>query len=264
MVCLKLGRYNVRVIQDREVISNKIKPEGLIYTTDIEISNVKQYQEGERIVYDLCRLLSLASFSQVVPLSYSFSGRGKRLNISAEAMYFRPLIDIKRGNASQVFLEKTWASYRKNKRRRKLAEVIEMLTIAELPVQPLEVKLAQIFIVMENLKGTFAKKNEMPFSKGFFRDNKNPNKPLHRQPTIGFEALLTLMFKDVGMKPSLRKIVKLRNEIIHFGLSRKPYSSLRNDYDYCHDVVREYLLRLLNYEGEFLLYSKASRSMSSL
>ena len=139
-----------------------------------------------------------------------------------------------------------------------------MLTIAELPVQPLEVKLAQIFIVMENLKGTFATKTGIPFFKGYFQDNAYPNRPLHKQPRIGFEALLTSMFKDVGMKPSLRRIVRLRNEIIHFGLSRKPYSSLRKDYDYCHDVVREYLLRLLNYEGEYLLYSKASRSIAAL
>lgn len=139
-----------------------------------------------------------------------------------------------------------------------------MLTIAELPVQLLEVKIAQIFIVMENLKGTFATKTRSPFFKGYFRNDAYPKRPLHKQPRIGFEALLTLMFKDVGMKPSLRRIVRLRNEIIHFGLSRKIYSSLRKDYDYCHDVVREYLLKLLHYEGEYLLYSKASRSIAAL
>ena len=264
VLCLELGRYRLRVVQDREVVANKIKREGLIYTTDIEIAGVKKFEEGEHVVNDLCRLLSLASFSQVVPLQYFFSRCGKRLNIPAQAMHFRPLIEIRNGNKTQAYLEKTWMSYRKNKRSRKLAEVIEMLTIAELPVQPLEIKLAQIFIVMENLKSTFARKSGMPFCEGFFRDHRYPSKPLRKRPKIRFEELLTRMFKDVGMKPSLRRVINLRNEIIHFGLSRKPYSSLRRDYDYCHDVVREYLLRLLRYEGDYLLYSSAARSISKL
>lgn len=260
----KLGRYRVRIIQNRDLISNKIKPQGMPYTTDIEVYGVKIYKEGERVVNDLSRLLSLASFSQVVPFEYSFEGYSRRPNISAEAMYFRPLIDIKNGDSTRAYLEKTWTVYRKNKRGRKLAEVIEMLTVAELPVQPLEVKLAQIFIVMENLKGTYARQNKIPFSKGFFRNVTKPNKPLHKQPTYGFEDLLKLMFSDVGMNPSLKRVIRLRNEIIHFGLSRKPYSSLRKDYDYCHDVVREYILRLLHYEGGYFLYSKACRSISTL
>ena len=245
VLCLKLGRYQIRVVQDRNVISNKIKREGQVHTTDIKVTGVKKFEEGVSVVNDICSLLSLASFSQVTPFQYSFSGQGKRFNISAQTMYFRPLIEIMDGNKTQVYLEKIWMSYRKNKRSRKLAEVIRMLTIAELPVQPLEVQLAQMFIVMENLKSTFARKSRIPFCEGFFRNCRRPSKPLYKQPTIGFETLLTLMFKDVGMNPSLRRVTKLRNEIIHFGLSRKPYRSLIRDYEYCHDVVREYLLRLL-------------------
>lgn len=107
VLCLKLGKYQARVTQDRNVVANKVEPEGLVYTTDVEIAGVKKYGEGERIVNDLCRLLSLASFSQVVPLGHSFSGRGRRLDISADAMYFRPLIEIKRGSKAQAYLEKT-------------------------------------------------------------------------------------------------------------------------------------------------------------
>lgn len=72
------------------------------------------------------------------------------------------------------------------------------------------------------------------------------------------------MFEDVGMNPRLKQVVRLRNEIIHFGLSRKPYASLRKDYDYCHDIVREYLLRLLCYDGEYLLYSHGARTTKEL
>ncbi len=264
VLCLNLGKYKARVIQDRKVVTNKVKPKGMVYTTDVEIYGVKKYKEGESIVNDLCRLLSLASFSQVVPFCYTFSGEGRQINIYAEAMKFRPLIAINDGDTVHAYIEKTWTPYRKLKRIRKLAEVIEMLTIAELPAQPLEVKLALIFIVLENLKGTYAKQSGIPFCKGYFRDHTTNNKPLEEQPRLSIKTLLMLMFKGVGMKPSLRRILKLRNEIIHFGLSRKPYSSLSKDYDYCQDIVREYLLRLLNYKGKYLIYSKASRSTSCL
>ncbi|EEE35154.1 conserved hypothetical protein [Rhodobacteraceae bacterium KLH11] len=262
---LKLGRYKVRLTQDREVVANKVKPKGLIYTTDLEILGVKKYTEGETATNDICRLLSLASFSQVTPLECSFDGYGRHLlNLTDQAMYFRPLINIKSGDETQAFLEKTWASFRKKKRSRKLSEVIEMLTIAELPIQPLEIKLAQIFIIMENLKGTYAKANGIPFSKGFFRKVTDPAMPLNKQPRLNFETLLNSMFEEVGMRPSLKRIIRLRNEIIHFGLSRKPYTSLRKDYDFCHDIVREYLLRLLNYDGKYRLYSHASRTVKEL
>ena len=129
---LRLGRYKARLTQHRDVVANRIKPGGLVETTDLEIIGVKRFAEGEVLTNDLCCLLSLASFSQVVPLNYSFEGHGRKLlNLNAEAMCFRPLIEIKCGTTSHTFIEKTWLLYRKLKRSRKLAEVIEMMTIAE-------------------------------------------------------------------------------------------------------------------------------------
>ena len=265
LIELRLGRYKACLTQHQDVIRNSIGAGGLVHTTDLEILGVKKFAEGMVLTNDLCRLLSLASFSQVVPLKYSFDGHGsKHLSQNAEAMYFRPLIDIRSGEKSHAYLEKTWTPYRKLKSSRKLAEVIEMLTIAELPIQPLEVKLAQIFITMENLKGTYARSHKIPFVKGWYRRIISPKKPPNRQPTMSFEELLKEMFQDVGMKPSLRRIIQLRNEIIHFGLSRKPYKSLQKHYESCHDITREYLLRLLGYEGEYLTYSHGGSSTMKL
>ena len=262
---LEVSKYKIRLIQDRDVIGNKIKAKGMIYTTDVEIDGVTKYEEGVRVVNDLCRILSFASFSQVVPFSYSFDGYSRRISISAEAMNFRPLIHIKDGKATQKYVEQVWSKYRKEKRTRKLGEVIEMLTISELPVQPLEVKLAQIFIILENLKTTYARSKKIPFKNGFFRKLSSPPKPnLKKEKKYSFNDLLNLMFSEVGMKPNLKKIANLRNEIIHFGLSRKPYQSLSTDYEFCHDIVREYLLRFLQYEGKYKLYSSAARITKQL
>lgn len=250
----KLGRYRVRIIQQSEVISNKIKAEGFVYTTDLEIFGVRNFIEGKNISYDLCSLLPIASSSQVVPFQFSFQNEGNRPTVvGQEAKFFRPLLNIKRGTIIKDFLESTWPQFRKNKRKRKLREVIELLTVAEVTTQPLEVRLALIFIVFENLKGTYAKSKGYPFVKGYYV---NPNNHKHR---LKFKLLLEKMLNEEGMKPALRRLISLRNEIIHFGLSRKPYESLRKHYETCMDIVQEYLLRYLGYEGHFLIYSTLGR-----
>ena len=256
----KLGRYRVLIEQDEDVISNKLKPEGMVHTTILKVSGVKSYSEGKKVVSDICSLLSLASMSQVRPYHFKFKNNEERISIVGETMFFRPLIEILDGSAVKSFLESTWSTYRKLKRSRKLGEVIEMLTVCELPKLPLEVQLGQMFIILENLKSTYARYNKIPFINGFYRQLSTPPKSNpSKEPKLSFEALLGKMLRSSGMRPGLKRIVNLRNEIIHFGLSRKPYSSLTRNYEFCHDIVREYLLRLLGYKGKYLIYSKACR-----
>jgi len=261
LIRLKLGKYNVLLEQEGTAIANKRKhPQGTVHTSTLTISGVKSYSEGEKVAHDICSLLSLASMSQVRAYHFEFGDKVKTIAVVGEAMYFRPLIQINNGNAVKLFVESTWSKYRKLKRSRKLPEVIEMLTTCELPKIPLEVKLGQIFIILENLKSTYANYNKVPFKDGFYRELSNtPKSNSKKGKRLSFEILLQKMLKSVGMSPGLKRIIRLRNEIIHFGLSRKPYESLSNNYDFCHDVVREYLLRLLEYKGDYLIYSKASR-----
>ena len=265
VISLKLDRYRVQVKQKPDVISNKLRPNGFVHTSEIEIEKVKKFSTGERIVNDLCQLLSLASMSQVRPINYEFNNMKKTSNVSGQSMSYRPLITIIDGKEVKSFIEQVWPQYRKLKRSRKLFEIIEMMTVSELPVQPLEVQLAQVFVILESLKGTFAHSKKIPFVKGFFREISTPpkNNP-EKERKLGFERLLTDMLVEVGIKKSFKKTIKLRNEIIHFGLSRKPYESLIKNYDFCQDLIREYLLRLLHYKGSYLLYSKASRVTKKL
>ncbi|MCE8510504.1 hypothetical protein KBY28_18780 [Ruegeria pomeroyi] len=251
---LTLGRYRVALTQDRQIVAQRPRGGGLIPSTQLVISGVRSFAEGERVTDDLSRLLSLAAQSQVVPLSYRFGGYGRQpLHPMGQALYFRPLLPIRDGAVMRTYLETVWPRYRLLRRRRKLAEVIDMLLIAELPVQPLEVKLAQLFIVMENLKSTHAKACGYPFRRGRYRDPAQPSR------VLGFEALLRDMFAEMGMRPGLRRLVTLRNEIVHFGLSRRPYESLRDHHDRGKDILHEYLLRLLGFRGRMLLYRHAAR-----
>jgi len=229
------------------------------------VSGVKSYSEGESIVKDICCLLSLASISQVVAYQYDFEGHTKIISVRGEAMYFRPLLEIHDGKLIKSYLEQVWKNYRKLKRPRKLSEVIDMLTICELPKLPLEIQLGQIFIILENLKSTYAKYSGIPFIEGYFRVISSPPKQNpKREPTLSFKDLLEKMLIAENMNPRTKRIINLRNEIVHFGLSRKPYESLRKNYEYCHDIVREYLLRILGYSGDFLIYSEACSKIGKI
>lgn len=261
VLAVRLPRYRIRIIQDPRISNNSLKPGRPTVTSDVEIEGVKRFSEGENIVFDLCHLLSFAAVSQVVPVEFGFKGQTTRIGIAGGSWLFRPVIEIENGSATEGYLEKTWAQYRKEKRRRKLPEVIEMLVFSDSPSLPLETRLLHTFVVLENLKATYARSKGIPFVKGFFRKLSDPPKANpKKEETFSFQELLKAMFHDVGMAPTLRRLVKLRNEIIHFGLSKKPYESLIKNHESAQDIIREYLLRLLEYEGPYLIYSKACRS----
>jgi len=265
LIKMKLGKYDVILEQDQSAISMSDRPEGMIHTTTLNISGVRSYSEGEKVVHDICSLLSLAAMSQVRAYHFEFEDKIRHVSDVGECLRFRPLIETVNGDSIKSFIEKSWPKYRRLKRSRKLPEVVDMLTTCELPKLPLEIQLGQIFIILENLKSTYANFSKIPFVKGFYREISDPPKANPKnERRLSFEALLHQMFCDVGMHVSLKRVVNLRNEIVHFGLSRKPYESLRKNYDFCHDIVREYLLRLLGYKGEYLIYSKACRQVGCI
>src|SRR5438067_7084655 len=71
-------------------------------------------------------------------------------------------------------------------------------------------------------------------------------------PTHAFKELLKLMLCDVKMgKTGLKEPVKLRNAIIHSGIATARPGTLHKMYDSVQDILREYVLRLLNYKGQF-------------
>jgi len=260
VIACKLGRYSVKIIQNKHGMMQNRQLGQFIHTTSIEVEGAKGNIEGENVVMDICALLSLASMSQVVAFEFATdSGGWRRISVRGVSMMFRPLLDTNNGDSVVSFLQQIWPRYRKLKRPRKLYAVIDMLTFTDAPSRPLELKLAQIFIILENLKGTYAHVHHIPFFKGFRKISSPPKASLKKEPTIPFETLLKDMLHEVGMKRGIKRLIELRNEIIHFGLSRKPFRVLTGYYNNGQDIVREYLLRLLGYEGNFLIYSRASR-----
>src|SRR5207244_1476392 len=112
---------------------------------------------------------------------------------------------IRSGAAVKAFVEQTYANYKRLEKSRELNAVVDYLVQAERSGQPTECKLIFGCVLLENLKHSYARSTKIPFVRGFFRRGPGP-----KAPTYGFEELLTMMLRDVGMRRGLKRIVKMR------------------------------------------------------
>lgn len=214
------------------------------------------------IVDRVCWLLSFAGLSRVVRYGHTYPDGTRSASyhsVFGTAEFFRPTLEIHDGRLIKSFIEQTYPTFKRLEKSRKLPVVIDYLLQAERPSQPTECKLLFAFVLLENLKDTFARAKGIPYVKGFFRKGAGP-----KAAKYSFEELLQLMLAEVGMRRGLKRIVRLRNEIVHSGLSRRPHSKNRAMYEKIHDILREYLLRLLGYRGQYLVYSLASNGVATL
>jgi hypothetical protein len=253
---LKLSRFRIDLYQ----LPSAFRPFGelhgmLVHTTDIFVRNVPTTRERAAVgvVNDLCWLLSLATVSQVRPFSYTFDRKMWAQNTTGVTMRFRPAIETQDGAVVRRFIEGTWTNFRKLKRGRKLREVIDYIATAEIREQPLEVRLLLAIVTLENLKATYAHAQKIPFVAGHFRKPGKRPQP-SKWPTYSFRELLYQMLAQEGMRVGLQRVIALRNQIVHFGLSTRPVQREAKYYEISQQVIREYLLRLLRYHGPYFRY----------
>lgn len=237
-----------------------------IHTTDVIVRDVKQRQvpKLQRVLHQLCWLLSFAGLSRVMYFGHEYpdgTGLQHTRSVVGVASFFRPTFWIGDGAEVRNFIEKVYDTYAELETKRKLGVVIDYLVQAERSGQPREVKLILAFVVLESLKDTYARDCRIPFVKGFFR--KHP-RPKSGRDAYSFEESVQKMLRSVGMKRGVKRIVKLRNEIIHSGISRLSPSSQWSLYERVHDIIREYLLRLLDYRGSYLTYASTGRRSRQL
>lgn len=132
---------------------------------------------------------------------------------------------------------------------RALNVVVDYFVSTDSLFLPVELMLATSFILLENLKSTYAKHRGYPYRNGSYR------KP--DGSSWSFQALLNEMFDSVGMRADLVDIKTLRNEIIHSGLSQLSFDEQYTIYEKCKELVTEYFLRLIGFSGKFFLYSSS-------
>jgi hypothetical protein len=211
------------------------------------------------LMCDLACLLSFASVSSVDYFGYEYphgSGNIEWWKTGGVARCFRPTIDIHNATMVKHFISTTWSSYQRQKRSRRLHLPVRYLVQADRELS-IELKLVIAFITFENLKDTFARWQRIPYHKNYFRKRSSPpKKDLAKEPKYSFEELLDLMFRDAGMHRGLKRVVKMRNRIIHSGVTRMSHDRSWAMYERCHDLLREYLLRILDFRGLYIGYAK--------
>lgn len=233
-------------------------------TSEILVRNVQpsDVQKTLQAIDRICWLLSFAGLSRVLCYGHDYPDGGSnqsRHAVIGTAEFFRPTLEIRDGALVKSFIEQTYPNFVRLEKSRKVNVVVDYLLQAERHGQPTECRLIFAFVLLENLKDTFARSKSIPYLKGFFRKDSRPNGPKY-----SFEELLELMFREVRMRRGLKRILKLRNELIHSGLSRKSHHQKWTMYEKIHDLLREYILRLLGYHGNYLTYMSASNAQAAI
>lgn len=264
IIKLHLGQFDLKIVEEPQVVTKNLGEfrGHSKHTTKLLIENIAedQLKNAEELAGEVASLLSLATCSMVTKFGYEFHN-GKPIQsinpIFGKLLYFRPLIDTKDGSLIRKYLELTWPAYRHLKDSRLLNIAFNYFVWSQLNEEPIQLSLVITFVLFENLKHTYAMQQGYPFIKGFFREHgatlSKPGK------SKSFQELLKEMFEAVGMTPKLDSIKKLRNDLIHSGVSNLNLREYIDIYSECHDILREYLLKLLKYTGTYFPYSSPNK-----
>lgn len=262
------GGYRFLFRQRPEVVNGKFDQfKGTFSpTTEVTVADVseRKLDEVKAAIGRICWLLSFAGACRVIPFQYEYpngSGLTHAPTVLGVAQYFRPAFEMADGALIKSFVEQTYSNYTSLEQSRKLNVVIDYLAQAETPAQPMELKLVLIFVGLESLKHTFAHNQKITYADGAFR---KPNwKHGEKGNKYSFKELVKMMLVEVGMTYDLTTAMSLRNDLIHSGLSAEPYNIQSEIYADVHDLIREYLLRLLCYRGRYSPYGFERRGLST-
>ncbi|MDX2043451.1 MAG: hypothetical protein SF097_19700 [Acidobacteriota bacterium] len=267
LIRLNLDGIEFEIHQAPGLINNYRSYEGhFVNSTSVWVRNLAEsdFERVERIARDISELLSFACGAQIRKYGYKFdrvAPTAESWAIPGVARYWRPVLISRSGDIAREFLEKTWPQYHLLRDPRQLNVVFDYLALNQLSEIPQELQLTITFTTLENLKCTYANSQKIPFEKGYFRKVSSPPKSdPAKEPKYGFEELLNLMFSERHMTPGLSTIIDLRNDIIHSGISLKSFERQNEILGSAQDIIREYLLKLLGYTGQYSSYSQPNGS----
>lgn len=248
-----------------------------VASSAVTIFRVGSFREGEVLLNDLCWLLSFATHSPVLPYKLEFGGNAKIYDTLHRYNSWRPPFEF--GGSEMVgFIAAAWPRYQKLKDSRALEGLIHLIVTSDAPGTLLETQVTTGVQCLECIKTYFALSEGRRFHiteqvNGTFKGPKN---------STSFEKLMELALDDVGMKlPEEFEVIKrLRNAIVHRGFVReqdqvathifgalKPgamHRAMFRTFEQTQDLIREYMLRLLGYKGDYLPYSHAGRGRATL
>lgn len=248
---LKLGDKQLIVIQDPQITidyKNLASFHGrFVNTTKVIVLDVEtnELDDVRDLIYSLCCLFSFIACSQVVFHSQEYPKSTSSWAIVGKTNIYHNVFDIGIGEVVAEFIQTVWDRFIAIKNERRLDIIFDYLHNASYPGSTIESKLVFSFVTLESLKCTYAESKGYPFIKGKYRksDLKTPYK---------FIELLEEMFDDIGVVfNNKERIERLRNEIIHSGLSRHDFNYNFEIFVYTQNLIREYLIKLLGYTGYY-------------
>lgn len=269
--CLNLDGHYVVIKQRKRVLNikkNSVRGQ-MVDSSSITVSKIKSFEDGVELVDDLCWLLSFATQSSVAAYEFTYGSRKKQRSIMASYNAWRPPFGSGIGKLSD-FVTQAWPNYQKFKRNRPLSALIHMIDASDLSGALLESKITSSMQCLESIKSYFALTEGARF--GIVEDKTGKFLDA-RGREISFGELLRRTLADVGMPlpPSFEKIKRLRNALVHRGFIRETdnvtryifgslsagemHAAMFEVMEDVQDILREYMLRLLGYKGDFCTYS---------
>lgn len=224
----------------------KTKPKQL---AEILVENVapEQVTATMAAIDRICWLLAFATQSQVACYGHSYpDGSHHKVlkSIHRPGQDADPVIDPADGAAIREFVDQTYPQFKALESARSLNVVIDYMLQAARPGLPMECKLVFLSVLLENMKHTYGTQQQYAIRSGKFVDPAT-------NASLSFKVMMTRMFGAVGMAPSLKPLVDLRNEVLHTGVASLTHAQQKLQYDAATDLIREYLLRLLGFNGNF-------------
>ena len=216
---------------------------------EILVENVgpQQVTATMEAIERICWLLAFATQSQVACYGHNYPDctPHKLLNsIHRPGQEADHVINPADGAAIRKFVDQTYPQFKALESARSLKVVIDYMLQAARPGLPMECKLVFLSVLLENLKHTYGIHLQYAIKGGKFVD------PVTKA-RLGFQDMMNLMFSAVGMAPGLQPLVDLRNEVLHTGVASLTHAQQKLQYDAATDLIREYLLRLLGFKGNF-------------
>jgi hypothetical protein len=257
---LRLGGFDLELIRTPESFNLTVgeAKNRFDYTMDILVPNVTpdQRPKVDALVDEVTELLSFATMSQVCRFGHRYGASVSQQTVNRVTLYFRPTLGPTHGADIKRFLEMTWPTYHRLRKKRLLNVVLDYVVTTELPILPIEFGMLSTFVTVECLKSTYARRTGYKFiAPAWRRISTPPNPNPRREPQIGFEEMLREMLRSVRMRKSLKRIVGLRNHIVHNGVSPRPLQSQIQGCFEAKEIIREYVLRLIGYHGPYRRYT---------
>lgn len=251
-----------------------------LITTKITIENISsdQVEHVLEIIDDLCWLMSFAQQSPVRRYSYKIGSAEYETNCSG--IVINPLRSIIEDSGKEIrnFIEQTYPTFKKLKSIRQLTVVFGYLCEANRSTLALEITLISHYVAIENLKNTFTLEQGYIYKYGKYSHPLYPPQDYHckNKEEYCFDEMtaqyihksygkcgstemtkrmfISSKFKRAEISPFLKK----RNKIIHEGIllpfgDENYMEQAREDRKNVSDLLRKYLLMLLNYKGSYYL-----------